>query len=117
MLGRAFVAPMRPTLMALAVVVLFQVSPAVAQYVNNICGWNSGTCGVNPSPVGSSCGCVTNFGIMQGQILQPGGGYQMAPQMAVSNICRTGRGACQTYPLPLGSQCNCFGDPGLVSPR
>jgi hypothetical protein len=116
MLGRTFVDPIDTVVATAVVAVLFLASPAAAQYVNNICGWGQGWCQVNPAQVGSECGCATSSGIMQGQILPPGG-YSIQPRMAVSNICRTYRGACQTYPLPLGSQCNCFGDPGFVSAK
>ena len=89
---------------------------AVAQYFNNLCGTvQGGFCTVRPAPVGSPCGCFTPGGLVQGQIMAPGGGFQSMP--ILSNACRTFRGICQTDPAPIGSDCDCFGDDGTVIPR
>jgi hypothetical protein len=92
---------------------LTTLEPAGAQYVNNVCGWGQGRCPVNPAPVGSGCGCVTNLGVMEGRILPPSG-YGEA---AMSNVCRTYRGVCQVYPQSVGAACYCYGDAGVITPR
>jgi hypothetical protein len=102
---------------ASVVVVSVMSFSAHAQYINNVCGTTQGTCIVNPAPIGSECGCMTNFGAIPGAVLPPGGGYMPQQMQAISNACRTYRGICQTYPAPIGSSCGCYGDPGTVIPR
>ncbi len=96
---------------------LIIAQPASAQFVNNVCGTMQGPCQVNPAPVGSPCGCYTNFGPAPGQILPQGGAIAPQQMQAVSNVCRTYKGVCQVNPAPVGSACGCYGDIGAVIPR
>ncbi|MBS0559403.1 MAG: hypothetical protein JSR21_05050 [Proteobacteria bacterium] len=118
MVGWRKAALSRATRAALSVLgIVVSLSPAGAQYVNNLCGTAQGYCVVYPAPVGTGCGCMTPAGPVPGAIVPPGAVYAPQQMQAISDTCRTVRGICQTYPSPIGSACNCFGDPGTVIPR
>ena len=88
---------------------------ASAQMISNVCQSMQGPrCRVNPAPVGSSCGCYTQFGPSPGLIagMTPTPSYGGA---SINNVCQTYRGRCQTTPAPVGSVCGCYGDAGTVA--
>jgi hypothetical protein len=96
--------------LCLMVLALVLASGDAAAQFGNLCQTAAGACLANPSPLGSSCLCHTQSGIMHGTIL--GGAQGMA-----SPLCRTSRSVCQIPGVaPVGTPCNCYGDPGAIVP-